>query len=30
MFGVPGDTNIQKGELLRDCWDHAGDFEGKE
>ncbi|MFA7067582.1 MAG: hypothetical protein GX816_03350 [Erysipelotrichia bacterium] len=30
MFGVPGDTDIQKAELLRDCWDHSGDFEGQE
>ncbi|NCA97120.1 MAG: hypothetical protein EOM77_02930 [Bacteroidia bacterium] len=30
MFGVPGETDIQKAELLRDCWDHANDFEGKE
>ncbi|MFA5421922.1 MAG: hypothetical protein WC344_03960 [Bacilli bacterium] len=32
MFGVltPDATDLQKGELLRDCWDHSGDFEGKE
>lgn len=30
MFGVPGDTDIKKAELLRDCWDHVGDFEGRE
>jgi hypothetical protein len=30
MFGVPGETDIQKAELLRDAWDHANNFEGKE
>jgi hypothetical protein len=30
MFGVTGDTKLQKAELLRDCWDHANKFEGKE
>ncbi len=30
MFGVSGDTKLQKAELLRDCWDHANKFEGKE
>jgi len=26
MFGVTGDTDVKKAELLRDCWDHANDF----
>jgi len=29
MFGVTGDTDVQKAELLRDCWDHDGDFAEK-
>lgn len=26
MFGVTGDTNVAKAQLLADCWQHKGDF----
>ena len=26
MFGVTGDTNVAKAQLLADCWQHTGDF----
>lgn len=26
MFGVSGDNDYKKAELLLDCWNHAGDF----
>ena len=26
MFGVTGDNDYKKAELLLDCWNHAGDF----
>lgn len=29
MFGVSGDNDYQKAQLLLDCWNHEGDFEAK-
>ncbi len=29
MFGVDGDNDWKKAELLLDCWNHEGDFESK-
>ncbi len=29
MFGVTGDNDYEKAQLLLDCWNHEGDFESK-
>ncbi len=30
MFGVSGDNNVSKAQLLADCWEHTGDFSNQD